>query len=156
MVGCGSANSQPVLLNPVANNGAGAIVATFAQIFGTDEIWYDPTTHRFFVTGIDSTGHRVFDVISDTTNELLQSVLLPVSPQSNPHSIAVDPVTGNVFVPLAGNTASVGGNTACAAGCIAVFANPVPEPSTTALMLSGLAAVIGIGARSRRVRGGKD
>lgn len=150
MVGCGSANSQAVLLNPTANGGTGAVVATFAQISGTDEIWYDPTTHRFFVTGIDASGHRVFDVISDSTNQLLQSVLLPVSPQSNPHSIAVDSVTGNVFVPLAGNTANVGGNTACPTGCIAVFANPVPEPSTMALMLSGLAMVLRMGARRRR------
>jgi DNA-binding beta-propeller fold protein YncE len=150
MVGCGNRNTQTILLNPTANGGAGKIVATFAQLSGNDEIWYDPASHRYFATGADTAGNRVFDVISDATDALLQSVLLPVSAQSNPHSIAVDPLTGNVFVPLAGNTPSVGGNTVCALGCIAVYANAVPEPTTISLMLSGFGMVLALAGRRRR------
>jgi hypothetical protein len=94
----------------------------------------------------------VFDVISDASGLLLQSVLLPVSSSSNPHSIAVDPLTGNVFVPLAGNTATVGGNTACASGCVAVFAAAVPEPGQLSLMFAGLALMLGVAGRRRRSR----
>jgi hypothetical protein len=152
MVGCSTANTQAVLLNPTANGGAGAIVATFAQIATTDQIAYDPVTHRFFVTGANPSGHRVFAVISDLNDQFLQSVSLPVSNASNPHSIAVDPTNGDVFVPLAGNTAAVGGNTACDLGCVAVYANVVPEPSTVSLMLAGLGAMLGLRVRRRRDR----
>jgi hypothetical protein len=147
MVGCGTLNSQTIVLNPT---GAGSIVRTFAQLSGSDEVWYDPTSHNFFDTGVDASGHRVFDVISDASGLLLQSVLLPVSASSNPHSIAVDPLTGDVFVPLAGNTAAVGGNTACASGCVAVFAAAIPEPGELSLMLAGMAVMIGVAGRRRR------
>ena len=149
MVGCANANAQAILLNPA---GTGSIVATFAQISKTDEIWYDPVSHRYFVTGANTAGHRVFDVISDANNQLLQSVLLPVADASNPHSIAVDAFTGDVFVPLAGNTAAVGGNTSCTLGCVAVYANAVPEPATVSLMLTSLAGMLGWRARSRAQR----
>jgi hypothetical protein len=153
MVGCSTASTQAVLLNPTANGGAGAIVSTFAQIATTDQIAYDPVTHRFFVTGADPSGHRVFAVISDLNDQFLQSVLLPVSNASNPHSIAVDPTNGDVFVPLAGNTSAVGGNAACALGCVAVYANAIPEPATVSLMLTGLGAMLGLRVRRRSDRG---
>jgi hypothetical protein len=72
-----------------------------------------------------------------------------VSALSNPHSIAVDPLTGDVVVPLAGNTSAVGGNTACDSGCVAVFAAAVPEPGQLSLMFAGLAVMLGV-ARWRR------
>ncbi|HUP07901.1 MAG TPA: PEP-CTERM sorting domain-containing protein [Caldimonas sp.] len=148
MVGCANRGTQAVLLNPTANGHAGQIVGTFAQISGTDELWYDPTSRDFFLTGANTAGHRVFSVISDATDTFLGSVLLPVADASNPHSIAVDPLTDDVFVPLAGNTAAVGGNTACTAGCVAVFA-PIPEPTTFALMLAGLGLTVGWAKRRR-------
>ena len=149
--GCGNAKTQTVVLDPTANAGAGKIVATFAQLSGSDEVWYDKTTHKFFDTGIDANGNRVFDVISDASNPaILESVLLPVSALANPHSIAVDPLTGNVFVPLAGNTSSVGGNTACALGCIAVFAEAVPEPATVWMMFAGLLVMVSLPGLKRR------
>jgi hypothetical protein len=134
LVGCGNAHTQAVLLNPA---GSGSIVTVFPQISGTDEIWFDQGLGDFFVTGQDASGARVFDVISDTSQSLLQSVLLGVSNLSNPHSISVDPVSGDVFVPLAGSTPSAP-NELCPLGCIAVFAERVPEPSTYILMLAGL------------------
>lgn len=147
LVGCGS--GQAVLLNPA---GAGSIVSLFPQISGTDEVWYDPTTGDFFVTGKDAAGNRVFDVISDVTDFLLQSVLLPVSALSNPHSIAVDPLNGDVFVPLAGSIAGVPDAT-CPLGCVAVFAQSVPEPGSLPIMLTGLVALLGLGAHRRWGRG---
>jgi hypothetical protein len=70
MIGCSTAGSQTVLLNPA---GSGSIVKTFSQISGSDELWYDPALSDYFVTGTDS-GTRAFDVISDTTDQLLQTV----------------------------------------------------------------------------------
>jgi PEP-CTERM motif-containing protein len=147
LVGCGS--GQAVLLHIDPTTHIGSIVALYPQISGTDEIWYDPTTHSFYVTGKDASGNRVFDVISDITDLITQSVLLPVLALSNPHSIAVDSLTGDVFVPLAGSTATVP-NTTCPLGCVAVYAaTPVPEPGSLPLMLLGAAMILGLGAHRR-------
>jgi hypothetical protein len=91
LVAGGASGSQAVLLNPT---GTGSIVKTFPQISGSDEVWYDPATARFFVTGIDPSGNRVITVIDDTTQQVLQTIQLGVSPLSNPHSVAVDPISG--------------------------------------------------------------
>jgi hypothetical protein len=145
MVGCGSGQAVLLHIDPVTH--LGSIVATFPQISGTDELWYDPATHSFYLTGKDNvSGNRVFDVISDITDLITQSVVLPVSALSNPHSIAVDPLTGDVFVPLAGSTATVP-DAACPLGCIAVFG--VPEPNSLPLMLFGAAALLALGAQRR-------
>jgi len=148
MVGCSPASgfAQAVLLHIDPTTHIGSVVATFA-VSGTDEIWYDPTTHSYYVTGKNTSGNRIFDVISDITDSIAQQVLLPVSANSNPHSIAVDPFTGDVFVPLAGSTPSVI-NTVCPLGCIAVFG--VPEPSSLPMLLSGLGLIGIAGWRWRR------
>lgn len=149
LVGCGNKGSGvgAILLNPAGNGGAGSILKVFTGVNATDEIWYDPTTGDYFVTGADPSGNRIFAVISDATDTLLQSVLLPVSAASNPHSITVDPLTGDVFVPLAGNTSAVGGNTICPLGCVAVFSTP--EPGSLPILVLGATMLLGLGAYRR-------
>jgi len=141
MVGCGNAGTQTILLNPT---GSGSIVKTFTQISGSDELWFDPTSKNFFVTGVDTSTGRAFDIISDISDLLLQSVPLP---NVNAHSIAVDAVSGDVFVPLPGTT-SAATDPLCPLGCIAVFA-PVPEPSSLAWIVSALAGFGGLVWRRR-------
>ena len=144
MVGCGTKATQTVVLNPA---GSGSIVKLISQISGSDELWYDPASHLFFVTGVDATNGRAFDVFSDTSFSLLNSVALP---SVNAHSITVDPFNGNVFVPLEGTTAA-GTDALCPLGCVAVFA-PVPEPPSLLLMLTALLGLAGAGwpRRARR------
>jgi len=122
LVGCGNAGTQAILLNK-----NGQIIKTFAGLGGTDELWYDPTTHMFYVTGNNGTNNgRFFDIITDDPlgGTIAQTVSLPSTVSA--HSITVDPFNGDVFVPLAGTT-SAGVNMACPLGCIAVFA-AVPGP----------------------------
>jgi hypothetical protein len=118
LVGCGAFGSQAVLLNK-----NGQLLTTIPGLGGTDEIWFDPTTGKFYVTGNNNTNTgRFFDVVNDD-GTIAQTVNLPTT--SSAHSITVDPFNGNVFVALAG----LDGNTSCPLGCIAVFsASAVPGP----------------------------
>jgi hypothetical protein len=147
MVGCGSAGASAILLNPA---GAGSIVKTFSGLAGTDELWFYPTGDEFFVTGNNgSNATRFFDIISDSSDALLQSVLLPVTPSA--HSITVDPLNGDVFVPLAGNsTVNPCPVSFANAGCIAVFAQKVPEPGTLPLFAAALFGMWGASMWRRR------
>jgi DNA-binding beta-propeller fold protein YncE len=144
MIGCSNAGTQTIVLNPA---GAGSIDTTIAQISGSDQLYYDPVLSDFFVTGTAG-GERVFDVISDLTNSVLQSVLLP---PVNAHSIAVNPLNGRVFVPLEG-TIGTAQDPLCPLGCIAVFENAaaVAEPGTALLIAAGLIGLVGIGLQPRK------
>jgi hypothetical protein len=154
MVGCGNVGTQAILLNPA---GAGSIVKTFAGVAGSDEIWYDPTTNMFYVTGNNGTNAtRFFDVITDAAlgGVIAQTVNLPVT--TSAHSITVDPFNGDVFVALAG-TAGANGVNPCPAsqanpGCIAVFAPApalAPEPGSLPLLVVGLVGLMGLAVHRR-------
>lgn len=142
MVGC--SNGGPIVLNPT---GTGSIVAQLPQSHGADELWYDPTSNRFFVTGANAAGDRVIDVYDGTTYALLQEIDLTAMGfgTGKAHSVAVDPLTGEIFVPIPGG----GTNTACAIGCVAAF-DLVPEPPSLPVLLAGLFIVLGLHLRSRK------
>jgi PEP-CTERM motif-containing protein len=132
LIGNGNAGGTTVIINPAA---APSVVASF-NVSGEDEVWYDPTTGRWFISARSNSSGPVLGVIDSSTDALLQ--LIPTDLSA--HSVAVDPISGEVFVPFgAGAT-----DTLCPSGCIAVFSDNisgVPEPSTWAMMLIGFAGV---------------
>jgi hypothetical protein len=114
LVGCSTFGSQAVLLNK-----NGQLLTTINGLGGTDEIWFDPTTGKFYVTGNNNTNTgRFFDVVNDD-GTIAEHVNLPTT--TSAHSITS--LDGNVFVALAGGVV----NTTCPLGCIAVF-SAVPGP----------------------------
>jgi hypothetical protein len=122
MVGCGNTGAAALLINPTGN---GSLVNKVDGLGGTDELWYDPTTKKFYVTGNNgSNTTRFFDVVDENGN-IIQTVNLPAT--TSAHSITVDPFNGDVFVPLAGTTALNPCPTSL--GCIAVYGTAaVPGP----------------------------
>ena len=142
VIGCGDA-SQTLVLDPT-KTGAGILVSAVTQASGADEVWYDPTSNLYFLADrSDPTGPQL-GIIDAATSTFLQNV--PTT--AGDHSVAVDPVSGEVFVPL-GASAS---NTVCALGCIGVYAQvAVPEPASLGLLGAALATVAGL-ARLRRHR----
>jgi hypothetical protein len=144
MVGCGNVGTQAVLLKP-----DGSLLTTVKGLGGTDEIWFDPTTGRFYVTGNDGTNTgRFFDVV-DQNGNILQTVNLPAT--TTAHSITVDPFNGAVFVALAGTLALNSCPTSL--GCIEVFSpTPVPGPIVGAGVPGLIAACGALLALVRRRR----
>jgi hypothetical protein len=145
-VACGAGSLQSLVFDPTANGGNGAIVSKFTQLSGGDEVWYDPTTNRSFVTGLTDQSNpnsRVLGVIdfNGAAPNLVQ--LIPTS--NGAHSVAVDPISGEVFVPAGGAVAG----SLCPNGCILVFAD-VPEPGLPTLIASALVGFTGFAWWRRR------
>jgi hypothetical protein len=136
---CGNANSQVVLFDPTANGDKGEVIATFNQFSGGDEDWYDPNNGLFYFTAQSNATGPVLGIVDGFTDSLFQ--ILPTS--AGAHSVAVDPATGDIFMPFGG----IAGNTICPTGCIAVFS--APEPGSLPILVVGLAGLIGLAVRRR-------
>jgi DNA-binding beta-propeller fold protein YncE len=76
----------------------GAIVKVITGIGGSDEVWFNPGDHHYYVAARNNPGGPVLGVIDAERNVLIQSV--PTGPNS--HSVAADPKTNHIFVPLKG------------------------------------------------------
>lgn len=139
LIGCDV--GQTIVLDTSANGGNGSI-KSIPQVTGSDEVRFDPARNLYFLAARNNPGGPVLGIIDGATDTFLQSL----STVPNGHSVAVDPVSGEVFVPFGG----VAGNTVCPNGCIAVFspsATSVPEPTSLSLVFAGLVGLVGLTKR---------
>ena len=85
---------------------------TIAEGGGSDEVWFNPGDDKYFLASTRS-GLRIIDAITNTW-------IGSVDTGPGAHSVAADPVTNQIYVPIAANPK----DPACMTGCIAVFAHP--------------------------------
>ena len=109
----GSINFPPSEI--VINGSTGKIITIIDKVGGVDQAAFNPTDNRYYVAARDMPGGPVLGVIDAVTNTWLQNV----PSGANAHSVAADPMTNHVFVPLQPSAS-------CRAfsnfGCIAVYA----------------------------------
>jgi hypothetical protein len=92
----------------------GQVLATFRQVGGSDEVYYDRKDRSFDLAAVANPGGPVLGVIDAAKDKWVQN--LPSGLHA--HAVAADGNTGNVFVPVAAGD----GNRICPSGCIRVYA----------------------------------
>jgi hypothetical protein len=139
LLGNGNSTGQTVILDPTA---ASPLVKVL-NVTGEDQVWFDPKTGRWFLAARFNPGGAVLGIVDSNTDTLLQLI----NTTFNDHSVSVDPISGEVFVPFGADPT----NTICPNGCIGVFTDngvtAVPETSTWAMMILGF---MGIGFMAYR------
>lgn len=116
LVGCADHDGEAFPPNEYVIDGtSGAILATINNVGGADEIWYNSGDSRYYIAARDMPTGPVMGVIDAKTNKWLVNV----TTNSNSHSIAADPNTNHIFVPLQAGAICT---TQSANGCVGVFA----------------------------------
>jgi hypothetical protein len=113
LIGCDPPAGQPEVTY-ILNAETGALKRTITQVGGSDQVAFDANNRRFYTasrnmtsTGIAGRGTTtpVLGVIDADNLKWIENV--PTA--ANSHSVAADPVTNHIFVPLAPTATSNGG-----------------------------------------------
>lgn len=116
LLGCTDTSGTQVL-----NLTTRKVVATLRQITGSDEVWFNPADHNYYLaadTNPTATGGPVLGIVDALDNKLVAKI--PTA--AGAHSVAADSFNSHVFVPLPAEAS----NTVCPTGCIGVYGVPFP------------------------------
>lgn len=107
LLGCNGKTSPGGSFNSVViNQNSGAIVATLVNLGGADEVWFDEIDDHWLISGgshkasASDACNKQFGIVDTEGNKIDQITCLTSA--ANPHSIAGDNASGNVFVPVSG------------------------------------------------------
>ena len=126
LLGCSNSGKGSVIINELN----GDLVRSLDGLNGSDEVWYNPGNNHYFLA---ESNHKVgsnpvtpilgvVDQRPDTIGEDADPATVAGS-----HSVAVDPVSNQVYVPVnAGANALCGQNSTT--GCIAIFMTANSDP----------------------------
>jgi hypothetical protein len=101
-----------------------SVVKEITEVGGSDEVWFNLGDRRFYLAARAMPGGAVLGVVDAETLEFIENVPTGI----NAHSVAADPFTNQVFVPLQADP----NDPACVNGCIGVYAAQ-PQPQLTGL-----------------------
>jgi hypothetical protein len=119
LLGCSNAGPGSVIISAKTGN----TIFNLPGLNGNDETWYNPDDNQYFLAGSNATGGPIMGVVDAASGQEDQSV----TTASGSHSVAVDPLQTQVYLPV-NNTAaaqaaklcsSVGGNDGL--GCVLVL-----------------------------------
>ena len=89
------------------------VISQIRQVGGSDEVWFDGHSDCYYLAAVANTDGPVLGVVDATHGVWLRN--LPSG--KGAHSVAADPRTGQVFVPVAADASDKG----CMRGCVKVF-----------------------------------
>jgi hypothetical protein len=145
MLGCNAASPNGHRNTAMINIHSGATLAVFPDLGGADEVWFNEGDGHYFFPSCNTdcrvagTGPEVLGVIDSKGHRLDQSVVLATQLGTGTgrraHSVAADPDTKQVYVPIPATTGPGGndatmcdnapktvGSPSASTGCILVFA----------------------------------
>jgi hypothetical protein len=129
LLGCNSPGPSGNNPTAIINERNGEVVATLNNQSGADEVDYNPADNHYFLAESSHPVNQALGIVdAGPPARSDASVTTGVSADAgHNHSVASDPVTGHVYVPIASNS----GSTVCSSaggsdtqGCIAVFTTP--------------------------------
>jgi hypothetical protein len=106
----------------------GEVIKTLANQGGNDEVWFNPRNALYFLSeGQNAAQAQLGIVTSFPRIDVLQDIVVARPSVGHAHSVAADPISGEVYFPIpnnldgAGNTVGnpCGGN--AAKGCVAIY-----------------------------------
>jgi hypothetical protein len=117
LVGCADHDGRAFAPSTVIINGTtGAVLTTINNIGFVDETWYNPGDNNYYLGARDMPTGPVLGVINAGSRLWLQNV--PTN--GNAHSVAADPISNHIFVPLPSGGTNC--ETIVADGCVGVYA----------------------------------
>ena len=155
LLGCNAASPDGHRNTVIINANSGAVLRTFADLGGADEVWCNDGDGHYFIPSCNTecragTGEELLGVIDSNGHRLDHSVVLAkqlgTGTGRRTHSVAADPNTKQVYVPIPANAGGATGNDAsicdnaptkvgspsASTGCIAVFATTNNDLSSVA------------------------
>jgi hypothetical protein len=122
MLGCNGPSPNGHRNTAMININSGATVGRFPDLGGDDEVWFNEGDGHYFFPSCNAdcrdagTGPEVLAVIDSTGHRLDSSAVLATKLGTQTgrraHSVAADPDTNQVFVPLPANSGGMAGNDA--------------------------------------------
>ncbi|HJU14878.1 MAG TPA: hypothetical protein VJ770_00265 [Stellaceae bacterium] len=123
LIGCNDPNKD-VPSTVIINERNGKTLAVVPNEDGSDQVWYNPGDGHYFLGESGGANPQHLGIIDALTGVSDISPQTGIKGGGTSHSVAADPITNKVFVPIAatagaGVCSSVGGDDSV--GCIAVF-----------------------------------
>ena len=123
---CAGSGSQNTVVIDERN---GRVIKTLVGQGGNDEVWFNPANGLYFLAeGQNAAQAQLGIVRSFPFIDTVQDIVVATQYKGHAHSVAADPISGEVYFPIPNNL-DVTGNTApnpcgvnASQGCIAIYA----------------------------------